>query len=79
MSSAFVWCSYVSFVDIFVGKGLAELEEPWGEAGAMGWGTLLFFSGMAVTWLLHALVHAATAYLLPPLDEKDLEVWLHLN
>ena len=50
-------CRYVSFVEIFMQKGVAALQEGgWGEPGYR-WGTLLFFGGMVLTGILDLIVH----------------------
>jgi hypothetical protein len=47
----------VSFVEIFMSKGVTALDEGgWGAAGYR-WGTMLFFGGISITALLDALVH----------------------
>lgn len=48
----------MSFVEIFMTKGVPALESGgWGEDGSYRYGTLLFFGGMVVTFMLDLLVH----------------------
>ena len=50
----------MSFVEIFMQKGVAALTDGgWGEAGYR-WGTMLFFGGMIITALLDVVVHVVS-------------------
>lgn len=49
-------CRYVSFVEIFLQKGVVALEDGGWENGYR-WGTLLFFGGMAITAVINVIVH----------------------
>lgn len=54
---------YVSFVEIFMQKGVQALVDcGWGEDGGYRYGTLLLFAGMIVTGLLDLLVHYVSKY-----------------
>eukprot|EP00892_Ulva_mutabilis_P010489 jgi/Ulvmu1/7812/UM004_0041.1 len=52
---------YVSFVEIFMTKGLEALVDGgWNEDDAYRWGTIMFFGGMFATGLLDLLVHGVS-------------------
>lgn len=54
---------YVSFVEIFMAKGVPALQEGgWGEDGGYRNGTLLLFGGMIITGILDLLVHMVSKY-----------------
>lgn len=48
---------YVSFVEIFMSKGVPALASEWSEDAAYRNATFMFFGGMAITSLLDKLVH----------------------
>lgn len=49
---------YVSFVEIYVGKGIPAFTSCVGSAYGGLYGGLSFFGGMLLSWLLMLLVHA---------------------
>lgn len=58
-----VFCRYVSFVEIFMQKGVTALiDGGWGEDGGYRNGTLLLFAGMVLTGILDLLVHFVSKF-----------------
>lgn len=52
---------YVSFVEIFMSKGVpALIDGGWSEDEAYRWGTIMFFGGMFATGLLDLVVHGVS-------------------
>jgi len=51
---------YVSFVEIFMQKGVVELQAIWGDDEGYRYGTMFFFGGMVITAILDRIVHLIT-------------------
>ena len=56
-------CRYVSFVEIFMQKGVVALVDGgWSEDDGYRYGTMLLFAGMLITGLLDILVHFVSKF-----------------